>query len=100
MGIPCVDAPCEAEAQCAELARGGKVYAAASEDMDTLCYEPPFVKTFDFSEARKMPIDQIEYKDAIAGLDMTKNSLLICVYCLVVTIVNQSKVLDKQRLLN
>ena len=46
-----------------------------------------FVKTFDFSEARKMPIDQIEYKDAIAGLDMTKEQfidlciLLGCDYC-------------------
>lgn len=88
MGIPCVDAPCEAEAQCAELARGGKVYAAASEDMDTLCYEPPFLlRHLTFSEARKMPIDQIEYKDAIAGLDMTKEQfidlciLLGCDYC-------------------
>ena len=82
------------------MARGGKVYAAASGDMDTLCYEPPFVKTFDFSEARKMPIDQIEYKDAIAGLDMTKEQfidlciLLGCDYC------ESIKVLDKQRLLN
>ncbi|KAI0771404.1 PIN domain-like protein [Irpex lacteus] len=30
------------EAQCAELARGGKVYAAGSEDMDTLTFHAPF----------------------------------------------------------
>merc|ERR1711881_495890 len=33
MGVPYIVAPTEAEAQCAVLARAGKVYAAASEDM-------------------------------------------------------------------
>lgn len=88
MGIPFVNAPCEAEAQCAELAVGGKVFAAASEDMDTLCYEPPFLlRHLTFSEARKMPIDQIEYSQAIEGLGLTKDEfidmciLLGCDYC-------------------
>ena len=38
MGIPYVDAPCEAEAQCAELVKEGKVYAAGTEDMDALTF--------------------------------------------------------------
>ena len=38
MGIPYVDAPCEAEAQCAELVKGGKVFAAGTEDMDALTF--------------------------------------------------------------
>lgn len=88
MGIPYINAPCEAEAQCAELARGGKVFAAASEDMDTLCYSPPYLlRHLTFSEARKIPIDQIDCKLAIEGFEMEKKAfidlciLLGCDYC-------------------
>ena len=31
MGVPVVEAPCEAEATCAALAKGGRAYAAATE---------------------------------------------------------------------
>lgn len=41
MGMPVVEAPCEAEAQCAALAKADKVYAAASEDMDTMTFGAP-----------------------------------------------------------
>lgn len=88
MGIPYVDAPCEAEAQCAELARAGKVFAAASEDMDTLCYKPPqLLRHLTFSEARKMPIDQISYDKVLESLEMDAETfvdlciLLGCDYC-------------------
>lgn len=88
MGIPYIDAPSEAEAQCAELARGGKVFAAASEDMDTLCYEPKFLlRHLTVAEARKLPIDQIEYCEVLKGLGMDRLTfvdmciLLGCDYC-------------------
>lgn len=88
MGIPYVDAPSEAEAQCAELARTGKVFAAASEDMDTLCYEPKFLlRHLTVAEARKLPIDQIEFSEVLKGLGMDKSTfvdmciLLGCDYC-------------------
>lgn len=38
MGIPVVEAPCEAEAQCAELVKNGLAYVTASEDMDSLTF--------------------------------------------------------------
>lgn len=41
MGVPHITAPCEAEASCAELAKGGRVYAAGTEDMDALTFECP-----------------------------------------------------------
>ncbi|KAJ8925643.1 hypothetical protein NQ315_009488 [Exocentrus adspersus] len=38
MGIPYIDAPCEAEAQCAAMVKAGKVFATATEDMDALTF--------------------------------------------------------------
>lgn len=38
MGVPVVEAPCEAEAQCAELCKADLVYATATEDMDALTF--------------------------------------------------------------
>ena len=41
MGCPVIEAPCEAEAQCASLCKEGKVYASATEDMDCLTFASP-----------------------------------------------------------
>ncbi|KAG9510378.1 Flap endonuclease 1, partial [Fragariocoptes setiger] len=41
MGLPVIDAPSEAEAQCAELCKQGKVWAVATEDMDGLTFGTP-----------------------------------------------------------
>ncbi len=38
LGIPCIQAPAEGEAQAAVLSRQGKVFAAASQDYDTLLF--------------------------------------------------------------
>ncbi|CAE6518350.1 unnamed protein product [Rhizoctonia solani] len=71
MGIPCIVAPSEAEAQCAELARGGKVFAAGSEDMDTLTFNAPVLyRHLTFSEAKKAPISEIVLEKALEGLGM------------------------------
>ena len=69
MGIPYIDAPTEAEAQCAVLARAGKVYAAASEDMDTLTFNSPILlRHLTFSEQRKEPIQEIHLDRVLEGL--------------------------------
>ncbi|KAF8468810.1 flap endonuclease 1 [Kalaharituber pfeilii] len=90
MGIPYVEAPTEAEAQCAALAKAGKVYAAATEDMDTLCFETPvLIRHLTFSEQRntKEPIQEIYLDKVLKGLDMTREQfvdlciLLGCDYC-------------------
>lgn len=41
MGLPVIEAPCEAEAQCAQLCKDGKVHAVATEDMDALTFATP-----------------------------------------------------------
>ncbi|BCS22952.1 multifunctional nuclease RAD27 [Aspergillus puulaauensis] len=81
MGIPYIDAPTEAEAQCAVLARAGKVYAAASEDMDTLCFESPILlRHLTFSEQRKEPIQEIHLNRALEGLNMDRNQFIdLCI---------------------
>ncbi|SJL05752.1 probable Flap endonuclease 1-A [Armillaria ostoyae] len=81
MGIPVVVAPSEAEAQCAELARGGKVYAAGSEDMDTLTFSSPILlRHLTFSEAKKQPISEINLKLALEGLDMDMSQFIdLCI---------------------
>lgn len=41
MGVPVIDAPTEAEAQCAAMAKAGLVYGVATEDMDCLTFGAP-----------------------------------------------------------
>ncbi|KAJ1916513.1 Elongation of fatty acids protein 2 [Tieghemiomyces parasiticus] len=88
MGIPHMDAPCEAEAQCAALARAGKVYAAASEDMDTMTFDSPvLLRHLTFSESRKLPIAEFRLDRVLADMALTRTEfvdlciLLGCDYC-------------------
>ncbi|KAF7635164.1 Flap endonuclease 1 [Meloidogyne graminicola] len=88
MGVPMVEAPCEAEAQCAELVRKGVVYATATEDMDALTFGSPIlVRHMTFSEAKKMPIKEFSLEKVLQGLEMTQEQfidlciLLGCDYC-------------------
>ncbi|KAI9262034.1 DNA-repair protein rad2 [Sporodiniella umbellata] len=81
MGIPYVEAPCEAEAQCAELAKGGKVYAAASEDMDTITFGAPvLLRHLTYSEARKMPIEEVHYDKVLGGMEFSDKQFIdLCI---------------------
>jgi flap endonuclease-1 len=86
MGVPVVNAPCEAEAQCAELARNGKVYATATEDMDALTFKTPkLVRKMTFSQAKgkdKQPIIEIDHALVLRGLDLTYEQFVdMCILC-------------------
>lgn len=88
MGIPYVDAPCEAEAQCAALVKSGKVWATGTEDMDSLTFGSNVVlRHLTFSEARKMPIKEYHYSKILEELGLSQEEfidlciLLGCDYC-------------------
>lgn len=88
MGVPCVVAPCEAEAQCAALVKSGKIYAVGTEDMDALTFgSDVLLRHLTFSEARKMPIKEFHYQKILDGMEMTSEQfidlciLLGCDYC-------------------
>lgn len=85
MGIPCIIAPCEAEAQCAELARKSKVYATATEDMDALTFRTPkLVRRLTLSQSTKdkNPILEIDFEVMLRGLDLTYEQFVdMCILC-------------------
>ncbi|XP_039954992.1 flap endonuclease 1 [Bactrocera neohumeralis] len=88
MGVPYVEAPCEAEAQCAALVKAGKVYATATEDMDALTFgSSVLLRHLTFSEARKMPVKEFSYDKVLQGFELTSTEfidlciLLGCDYC-------------------
>lgn len=98
MGIPWVGAPCEAEAQCAALAKAGKVYGVGSEDMDTITFGAPvLVRHLTFSEAKKAPIQEFFHAKVLEGFEMTQSQfidlciMLGCDYCESIKGIGQQK---------
>lgn len=88
MGIPYIEAPCEAEAQCAALVKSGKVYATGTEDMDALTFgSSVLLRHLTFSEARKMPIREFYLERILTELELSHDEfidlciLLGCDYC-------------------
>ena len=88
-GVPVIRAPSEAEAQCAELARGKLVYAAATEDMDCLTFGTPVLVRYLNSghKGKDNPMMEYRLKDVLKGLHLTQSQfndlciLLGCDYC-------------------
>ena len=88
MGVPFVSAPCEAESQCAELVKKGKVFAVGTEDMDALTFgSTVLLRHLTFSEARKMPIKEFHLSKILEEFNLTQDEfidlciLLGCDYC-------------------
>lgn len=86
MGVPVLTAPCEAEAQCAELARKNKVFATATEDMDALTFRTPkLIRKLTFSQVKgkeKQAIIEIDFQAVLSGLELTYEQFVdLCILC-------------------
>lgn len=88
MGVPYVDAPSEAEAYCALLAKERKVYGVATEDMDALTFGSPLLlRNLNAAENKKLPIKEYNLEKALKEMDLSMKEfidlciLLGCDYC-------------------
>lgn len=69
LGVPIIDAPSEAEAQCASLCSQGLVYGIATEDMDALTFATPrLIRHLMSPAAANKPVTEFEYDQVRAGV--------------------------------
>ncbi|KZV48160.1 flap endonuclease 1 [Dorcoceras hygrometricum] len=83
MGVPVIEAPSEAEAQCAALCKAGKVYAVASEDMDSLTFGAPrFLRHLMDPSSKKIPVMEFEVSKVLEELNVTMDQFIdLCILC-------------------
>ena len=83
MGLPVFEAPCEAEASCAALCKAGLVYAAASEDMDTLCFScPKLARNLMSPASQGKAILEFDFDKILSELEMTWDQFIdVCILC-------------------
>jgi len=88
MGMPVIEAPGEAEAQCVEMARGGLVFAVGTDDMDALTFGAPIqLRYLTFAEIKNRQVAEIHLDKVLEGLEMSMDQfidfciLLGCDYC-------------------
>ncbi|GER47378.1 flap endonuclease 1 [Striga asiatica] len=82
MGVPVIEvAPSEAEAQCAALCKSGKVYAVASEDMDSLTFGAPrFLRHLMDPSSKKIPVMEFEVSKVLEELNLTMDQFIdLCI---------------------
>lgn len=81
MGVPCIDAKGEAEAQCALMNKHGLVDCVASEDMDTLCFGAPCLIRNLNASGKKIQMYNLD--DIITSLNMRDMNEFInfCILC-------------------
>ncbi|XP_048225769.1 flap endonuclease 1 [Ricinus communis] len=81
MGVPVIEAPSEAEAECAALCKSGKVYAVASEDMDSLTFGAPrFLRHLMDPSSRKVPVMEFETSKILEELNLTMDQFIdLCI---------------------
>ncbi|KPI86793.1 putative flap endonuclease-1 (FEN-1) [Leptomonas seymouri] len=81
MGVPVVQAPSEAEAQCAELVKKGKAWGVGTEDMDALTFGASIMlRHLNISDAKKRPILEIHLDDVLQTTGLSMNQFIdLCI---------------------
>jgi len=90
LGIPIIQAPGEGEAQAAYMALKGDVWAASSQDFDSLLFGAPrLIRNLTMSGRRKMPgrneyrdikMEMVELPEVLKDLDLTRDQLIdLCI---------------------
>jgi len=75
MGVPCVSAPEDGEAQASYMALKGDVYAACSQDFDSLLFGAPvLIRNLTMAGRRKLPRRDV-YVDVVPELLLLNDSL-------------------------
>jgi len=80
MGCPVIEAPSEAEAQCASLVKLGKAYATATEDMDALTFGTEvLLRGFN---SKKEPILEVNLQQMLKELELNYEEFIdLCILC-------------------
>ncbi|EPS63593.1 hypothetical protein M569_11187, partial [Genlisea aurea] len=81
MGVPVIEAPSEAEAECAALCKAGKVYAVASEDMDSLTFgAPKFLRHLMDPSSKKIPVMEFDVSKVLEELNLAMDQFIdLCI---------------------
>lgn len=87
MGVPWIQAPSEAEAQCAHMCKEKQVWASASQDWDSIIFgSPRLVRNLSVSGRRKVPGKEAYYelkpeiidsKDFFEKVGMSREQMII-----------------------
>lgn len=87
MGVPFVQAPSEGEAQCSFMCRSGAVWAASSQDMDSIAFgSPRLVRNLATTGKRKLPgrekyvdvgIEFVELDNVLGTLGITLDQFIV-----------------------
>jgi len=76
LGIPCIQALSEGEAQASYIAKKGKAYAVGSQDYDSLLFQTPrLIQNLTLARTRKTVSGTIYISPEIIELDRVLNSL-------------------------
>jgi len=83
MGVPVVEAPSEAEAQCAQLCKDGAVYAISTEDMDSLTFGTPVLLRHLMAPAsQKTAVVEFDRAKILEELGLTDEQFTdLCILC-------------------